>query len=585
MISGAGGRLTKQGNGTLVLSNANTYTGATTINGGIVRLVGGNNRLPASTALTLASGVGALLDMNGQDQTLAALYGGSGSTVALGGATLTVGSGQHYGTISGTGNLVKQGSGDMFLEGTNSYSSSTTINAGCLLVDGSLPATTAVILADGSDAQLQIRVPSQTIASLSGGGSVRLNSSTTLTVGDEHNTVYAGAIIDSSVSPYGKLVKQGSGILTLSGASTYRGATTINAGTLRLSGGDDRLSSRTSVTLASTAGAVLDLNDQNQAIASLNGGGGTGGNVSLGAGTLTVTQGGTFAGVVSGTGGSLLARSNMLILSGANTYTGRTIIDSCTLRLSGGDDRLPTASAVTFAQTSSGAVLDLNNQNQTIGSLTDNKDGGSSVTLGSGTLTVGNGNNTRYAGVIKGVGGKLVKQGNGTLTLGRANTYTGSTTINAGTLTLGVNNALPTGSAIVFSGGTLATDAFSQTNSLGALTLSADSSIDMGAIGSSTLNFADSHSTPWACTLWVANWNGSLSGRGADQLFFGFSASALTAGQLNEITFTNPNGLLGNYQARILPTGEVVPVPEPSTLAMLLAAGLGLLIYTLRGRK
>ena len=72
---------------------------------------------------------------------------------------------------------------------------------------------------------------------------------------------------------------------------------------------------------------------------------------------------------------------------------------------------------------------------------------------------------------------------------------------------------------MIFSGGTLATDSFSQTNSLGTLTLSSDSMIDMGAFGGSTLKFADSHLMSWSGTLTISNWNGSLSGGGETNCF------------------------------------------------------------------
>ena len=58
----------------------------------------------------------------------------------------------------------------------------------------------------------------------------------------------------------------------------------------------------------------------------------------------------------------------------------------------------------------------------------------------------------------------------------------------------------------------------------------------------------------------MANWNGNLSGGGAEQLKFGTSPSGLTPNQRAQIQFANPAGLpAGNYPARILATGEVVP--------------------------
>jgi asparagine synthetase B (glutamine-hydrolysing) len=104
----------------------------------------------------------------------------------------------------------------------------------------------------------------------------------------------------------------------------------------------------------------------------------------------------------------------------------------------------------------------------------------------------------------------------------------------------------------------------------------------MGAIGSSTLIFADSHLITWSGTLTIANWNGSITGGGADELFFGYSDFALTPDQLSDVIFTNPAGLTGDYQARILVTGEIVPVPEPAMVALLASGGLLLAGLALR---
>jgi hypothetical protein len=54
-----------------------------------------------------------------------------------------------------------------------------------------------------------------------------------------------------------------------------------------------------------------------------------------------------------------------------------------------------------------------------------------------------------------------------------------------------------------------------------------------------------------------------------DELFFGLSASALTSDQLSHVVFSSPNGIPGDCRATILATGEIVPVPEPTTLVLL----------------
>ncbi|MFN0021464.1 MAG: hypothetical protein ACKVP0_24705, partial [Pirellulaceae bacterium] len=119
-------------------------------------------------------------------------------------------------------------------------------------------------------------------------------------------------------------------------------------------------------------------------------------------------------------------------------FTGSTAA-SDTFRLAAGfPGVLPNTSNVVLTS----ATLDLNNQNETIGSLA----GSGAVTLGSGGLATGNSNSTSYSGSLSGTGGTLLKQGAGTLTLGGTSGYTGSTTVNAGTLLL---NGSLTGSGAV----------------------------------------------------------------------------------------------------------------------------------------
>ena len=199
------------------------------------------------------------------------------------------------------------------------------------------------------------------------------------------------------------------------------------------------------MTLANTAGVVLEITGFNTQIGSLTGGGATGGNVTLGAATLTVggdnSSPAAYAGVISGTGGLLTKiGTGTFTAAGANTYTGATTINGGTLKAgvasvanTSGD--FGNNSAVTLANTA-GVVLDITGFNTQIGSLTGGGATGGNVTLGAATLTVG-GDNTSpaaYAGVISGTGGSLTKIGTGTLLLSGTNLYTGPTAVNAGTL-------------------------------------------------------------------------------------------------------------------------------------------------------
>ena len=121
--------------------------------------------------------------------------------------------------------------------------------------------------------------------------------------------------------------------------------------------------------------------------------------------------------------------------------------------------------------------------------------------------------------VISGTGTAILninKVGTGTQTLGGANTYSGSTTVTLGKLQLGAANAIPSGSPLILVGGTFASAGFSDNFGAGTLTISANSSIDFGG-GASILRFAASNAIPWAGSLTIDNWTGSLTGGGTDE--------------------------------------------------------------------
>jgi hypothetical protein len=105
---------------------------------------------------------------------------------------------------------------------------------------------------------------------------------------------------------------------------------------------------------------------------------------------------------------------------------------------------------------------------------------------------------------------------------------------------------------------------------LGHFILASNATIDLAG-SASQLSFANSSGEGWAggTTLVIADWNGNLSGGGAEQLKFGSNASGLSAGQLSQIQFSNPAGLAaGTYAAQILSTGEVVPSSAAPSVAM-----------------
>jgi hypothetical protein len=146
---------------------------------------------------------------------------------------------------------------------------------------------------------------------------------------------------------------------------------------------------------------------------------------------------------------------------------------------------------------------------------------------------------------------------------------------------------------VILNGGTFDTGGNSEPGTvgqtIGPLTLQSSSTIDLGN-GASKLNFADSKSQSWSGTLSILNWTGTQGvGNGVDQLLFGTSATTpgVTANQLLEIQFVNPNGVAGTYSAMYNPTNmaEVIPslvaVPEPGTWA----AGALILVSLVMSRR
>ncbi len=154
----------------------------------------------------------------------------------------------------------------------------------------------------------------------------------------------------------------------------------------------------------------------------------------------------------------------------------------------------------------------------------------------------------------------LTKSGSGEVTLSAANTYSGTTTISGGTLTLGIANAIPA-NAMGLSG-TLKTGATAgYGTTIGALTLNGTSTIALGS-GSHTLTFSDSHLLTWTGTLSVTGWTGSATTSGggtAGVIKFGSANTTLSSTQLSNITFSGfPSG------AVLKSNGELVPASEAS---------------------
>ena len=283
---------------------------------------------------------------------------------------------------------------------------------------------------------------------------------------------------------------QGTGTVTFGGANTYSGGTTINAGTLNVGN------------LAALGSGTVNVNGGTLNIGAL---GSTGvGAVTLTSGSITGTgsiaaasytvQAGTASAGLAGAGIVLTkTTAGTVVLSGANTYSGQTSIKSGVLSVSslnsvnGGTPLYPasslgapttiangtitigdaaTAGTLTYtgfgettdrvidlAGISGGAVLDQSGTGllKFTSNLTATGAGSKTLTLQGSTAGTG-----EIAGIIadNGVGNltSLLKTGTGRWTLSGANTHTGGTTVNAGTLALGAGGSLPAAGNITLSG-------------------------------------------------------------------------------------------------------------------------------------
>ena len=150
--------LTKADAGKWILTGANTYTGGTNINNGSLFLSGAGS-LADSTVLSL-NAVGATFDMSAisaSTEVIASATGVTGSTIGLGNRTLEVGGDNTDfsigSAITGTnGSLKKVGSGTMTLSGNNTYTGTTNVSGGTLLMgsDNTLPDASALNLSSGT---------------------------------------------------------------------------------------------------------------------------------------------------------------------------------------------------------------------------------------------------------------------------------------------------------------------------------------------------------------------------------------------------------------------------------------------------
>lgn len=469
MVDGTGS-LVKTGVSPLILSGTNTYSGTTTVSAGTLQN-GAAGVIPDGSAVTVASG--ATYDLNNFNEAIGSLAGVG--TMAVGTATLTTGgdntSTAHSGTRSGTGLIVKTGSGVWTLTGNATFTGKFSIIGGIISV---------------ADRLYMSPTPGSTLAdwlTLNGGTLEHTGGSTFgpergVTLGGSGGTIsVTGAntpTMSGVISGAGALTKSGTGTLTLSGNNTFSGGTTHTGGYLSL-GHSAALGSGS---LTSSAGGNSGIRFASGITVSnaliFNSGGTTGvGFFHLDSGTATLsgpitlnaftTGGGQFgstgaavltvSGAITSTVSGISSRIGIVQFSGSMTGNTSFTIGQGTVRV-GVTNALNTTATVDVGASAAG-TFDLFGANQTVAAIQRSGPNAGSVTTstGSSTLTLSSSLPYSYQDPITGAV-SLVKNGSGTFTLSGTNTYTGSTTVNAGALS--VTGSTAAGSAVtVASGGTL----------------------------------------------------------------------------------------------------------------------------------
>ncbi|MHC3302694.1 autotransporter-associated beta strand repeat-containing protein [Salmonella enterica] len=556
---GGTGSVVKSGDKTLTLSGANSYTGGTTISGGTLVATNvealGSGDVTDNAVLELntggdftnaISGSGQVVKSGDKTLTLSGANSYTGGTTISGGtlvasnvealgtgditdnATLELNAGGDFANnIGGTGSVVKSGDKTLTLSGSNTYTGGTTISGGTLV------ATNVEALGTGNvtdNATLELSTGGDFANNIGGTGSVVKSGDETLTLSGANSytggtTISGGTLVasnvealgtgdvtdnatlelntggdfDNAISGSGQVVKSGDKTLTLSGANSYSGATTISGGTLvatnvdALGSGDVTDDATLELNTGGTfdnaisgSGQVVKSGDETLTLSGTNtysGGtlisGGTlvASNVeALGTGDVTndavleLNTGGTFDNAISGSGQVVKSGDKMLTLSGANSYSGGTLISDGTLVASN-------VEALGSGDVTNDAVLELNTggtfDNVISGSGKVEKSGDDALTLsGSNTYTggtlisggtlvasnveaLGTGDVTDNATLALNAGGdftnniggtgRVEKSGDQTLTLSGSNTYTGGTLISSGTLVATSVDALGTG--------------------------------------------------------------------------------------------------------------------------------------------
>ncbi len=492
------------GGGTLVLSNtSNSYAGGTTINAGTLNFAtsGGNSSLGTGN-ITFAGGTlqfanGNTTDISGKIATTsskAISIDTNGNNVSFGSAisptTTTVG-------------VTKLGAGTLTLaSASNGFKGVTTINAGTIAVSNDTdlgPAPSGVTAAQLTLGGGTLEATTANF-SLAANRGITLTNSTTSTLSPDGGMklTIPGLITGTT----GSLVIGGAGTVALSGVNTtsFTGATTVSSGVLEL----DNVNSMAGSQLTVNATNGLTFGTAASSTVNLGTLAGTGNfNITTtGSNAMTLSVGAsstaskvvntTYSGNLGGNGSLAKVGTGILVLGGTNTYSGGTTISAGDLQLAS----VPTTGTITVAlggalmvdgvyTTVAGWLGDAHLATASTGALSLDANDNENISMGSfSTLSLGAGVgfSVQYTGTLTpagttyylGGGGTITlpnvnaltgsnnlivgNGGGGTVILNAANNFVGTTTINNGTLQVGVGGALGSNSNTVTinGGGTLA---------------------------------------------------------------------------------------------------------------------------------
>ncbi|PLP56296.1 hypothetical protein CYK37_26310 [Mesorhizobium loti] len=444
--------LTKVGSGALGLANvANSFTGQVQVRGGTL-LATQAGVLGSTSGAVIVDGPTAVLDLGGAIHQKDAGLSLDGGTIQNGtltsSGTFTLKKGTASANLAGSGGVVKTSANTVVLGGANSYSGSTSIEDGTLVIVNGGALSTGYVDVNGANAVLLAK----TTLTLANSAAMFRNDASVSAATGETLTIAPTSLAFGGTTRIGSIGNAGTVRFVVQSASfPGSAALAVEYGTMT---GDTNflavLGFLDNVSIAN--GATLDVAGSPTEVRRLFGSGmvtNSGAATTLSVGKASASS--VFDGVITDGAGAISltkAGTGTFTLTGANTYSGATAINAGTLALSGSGS-IANSSGVSIA---GGTGFDISATSN--GASVKSLSGTGTVALGNRTLELTNASGS-FSGVIGGAGGKLLISG-GSQTLGGLNTYSGGTTVNfGGTLQAGAAGGLVNHTAYAVNGGML----------------------------------------------------------------------------------------------------------------------------------